>query len=140
MPKRHICCERKVRHKSKEGAYIALKRLQKKYGIKASVYHCRRCNGWHIGKNCKNDPMAFWEHIEMKMNEGENNKVMNKDIKKKEIIIVCPKCKKEIKIDDNILKNYYNWKCDECFSFIQLKGAGVSIWHCNTGTPRRKGK
>ena len=55
------------------------------------------------------------------------------------IDIVCNKCGKTMIVERQDVEGYFNWKCDSCFSIIQLKGCPGIIWNCSTGTaPRRK--
>ncbi len=51
--------------------------------------------------------------------------------------IICKHCRKTIEISKEIMDNYYNWKCPNCNSFIQLKGSFVPIWNCETGTYKK---
>lgn len=43
-------CTGKVRHKDRQAAIIALKRINN-HGL--SGYHCSYCKGWHLGNNPK---------------------------------------------------------------------------------------
>jgi uncharacterized Zn finger protein len=48
--------------------------------------------------------------------------------------IKCPHCNNEMEINDDIIKKFYNWQCEECGEFIQLKGNFLTIWKCNRPT------
>lgn len=45
-----MCKSGKVRHKTREGAIITLKKL-KNAGL--SAYPCKMCGGWHLGNSSK---------------------------------------------------------------------------------------
>lgn len=40
-------CTNKVRHRTKDGAYVAIRRAQP--GHQVHIYHCPWCHYWHIG-------------------------------------------------------------------------------------------
>lgn len=46
------------------------------------------------------------------------------------MIVKCKNCGNEIELDDEAIKNYYNYKC-VCNEFIQLKGNFLHIWKCD---------
>lgn len=54
-------CRRKVRHKKKIHAVIALKKMEKKnfFIHERRIYYCENCGGWHIGRVNKLDPTVF---------------------------------------------------------------------------------
>ena len=51
-------------HKTRDGALIAQKILYEKKNIVGSVYKCKRCGFWHVGRpHLKDNPNVFWENI-----------------------------------------------------------------------------
>lgn len=50
---RRKSCTRKKRHDTKEQAHALLHYMKKYRGYNGKVYHCKFCNGWHIGRTPK---------------------------------------------------------------------------------------
>ena len=75
--KKRIACRGKIKHRKKEQAYYALRKLKKK-GFFACVYKCRKCGFYHVGKpSYTDDPKEFWFNIHNRMELEKLNKIDN---------------------------------------------------------------
>ena len=71
--RKRITCKSKKKHKTITGAKTALSFLRRKDYI-ASVYKCKRCGFYHLGKPSYLDsPSKFWYNIEKRIEISNEN-------------------------------------------------------------------
>lgn len=72
MHKKRVACTNKMKYKDFKSAFVATKILKKQKNLISTVYLCKRCGFYHVGKPSYYDnPYFFWCNIFNQMSEHD---------------------------------------------------------------------